>query len=337
MRKKFLILLLAGTLAAGTTGCGEIGNLAAGVAGNLLFEAGKDAVIDYLEDSAGSSTRGGHISGTFDFGTDIPDFSGSSTYIVNDNEPFFTEEELAEAAEGYEFYSDLDEYGRCGYAMASVGEETMPEAERGDISSIHPTGWWGMKESTIGPERCHLIAYMLTGENANEKNLVTGTRQMNVSGAYGDGMLAYESKVSDQIEDNGGHVLYRVTPDFRSNDELCRGVLMEAESVEDNGETLKFCVYVYNVSEGWEIDYSLGTAEYTGESTAVSDDTAYGDTASSDIAVMYYLNTNSKKIHSNDDCSAYKKASKKNKKESNQPLKALETDGYTKCSICFGS
>lgn len=342
MRNRFISGLLAVAMTIGLFGCGMTAenepSAISNIVGSLFLATGKQLVTDYLENTD-STPGGGYIEvGTFNFAEDIPDFSGSSVYIVNENEPFFTEEELAEAAEGYEYYSDLDEYGRCGYATASVGEETMPTEERGDISGIHPTGWWGMKESTIGPERCHLIAYMLTGENANEKNLVTGTRQMNVSGAYGDGMLAYESKVSDQIEDNGGHVLYRVTPDFRSNDELCRGVLMEAESVEDNGASLKFCVYIYNVSEGWEIDYSLGTAEYTGESTAVDDDTAYGDTAETSTSASgtkYILNINSKKIHKTG-CEVLKKTAERNKKETEQTLKELEIEGYSRCNVCFG-
>lgn len=285
MKKKFLLYLLSACMALGITGCGDSGGdkntdteTMSSFIGGIVAIVGQHAIKQYLEGNGNISSGGPIETGTFEFAADIPDFSGgSSTYYVNENKPFFTADELEEAKESYEFYSDLDKYGRCGYAMASVSEDTMPNEERGDISGIHPTGWWGMKESTIGPERCHLIAYMLTGENANEKNLVTGTRQMNVSGDYGDGMLKFESMVSDQIEDNGGHVLYRVTPDFRDDDELCRGILMEAESVEDNGTSLSFCVYVYNVSKDWEIDYSLGTAEYTGESTAVDDDMAYGD------------------------------------------------------------
>lgn len=338
MRKKILIELLAAVMAFGVVGCGgetgEEPSLISNIVGALAVEAGRQAAEAYLENADESNSI---AIGDFNFEKDIPDFEGKSVYVVNNNEPFFTDEELEEAKEGYEYYSDLDKYGRCGYAIASVGKEMMPTEERGDISGIHPTGWWGMKESTIGPERCHLIAYMLTGENANEKNLVTGTRQMNVSGSYGEGMLKYESMVDDQIEDNGGHVLYRITPDFRGNDELCHGVLMEAESVEDNGASLKFCVYVYNVSEGWDIDYNLGTAEYTGDSTAVTDDTAAGDLITPTPDVMYYLNTRSKKIHSNSTCAAYIAASTRNKHDSNQAIEDLEKQGYTKCKLCFGS
>lgn len=251
-----------------------IGYAAANVIKNVVESAlvpDDEASQDATEDIQTSQTQSGNIE-NLDFATDIPDYSGELVYVVNNNQPFFTDEELEEAKASYEFYSELDAYGRCGYAMASVSEETMPTEERGDISSIHPTGWWGMKESSIGPERCHLIAFMLTGENANEKNLVTGTHTMNVKG-----MLPYESMVDDQVEDNGGHVLYRVTPDFRGTDDLCKGILLEAESVEDNGQALAFCVYIYNVEDGWDIDYSTATAEYIGEDTIVIDDTAYGD------------------------------------------------------------
>lgn len=327
MRKTLIRTFLAAAACTCLVGCAEIGELAADALGWAVWQAG----TKYIESQIGNS-----IEGPIDFEEDVPDFSGNAVYVVNNNKPLFTNEELEKAKDSYEFYSDLDKYGRCGYAMASVSKETMPVEERGDISSIHPTGWWGLKESTIGPERCHLIGFQLTGENANEKNLVTGTRQLNVSGAYGDGMLLYENMIADQIESSSGHVLYRVTPDFRSNDELCRGVLMEAESVEDSGRALSFCVYVYNVQEGWDIDYNTGTAAYTGESTAVDDDTAYGDLIMPTPDVMYYLNTNSKKIHSDHTCSAYKKASKKNRKESNQSLETLESQGYTKCSLCFG-
>lgn len=264
----------------------------------------------------------------FSFSENIPDYTGNLVYVVNGNTPFFTSSEIEEAESSYESYSNLDVYGRCGAAISSVSVETMPTEERGDISSIHPSGWWGMKESTIGPERCHILGFQLTGENANEKNFVTGTHTLNVTG-----MLPYENMVADQVKTNGGHVLYRVTPDFRNYDELCRGVLMEAYSVEDSGKALSFCVYIYNVQDGWDIDYQTATAEYTGESTAVIDDTAYGDTTELTNAA-YVLNTNSKKIHK-DECSALAKTALRNKQSTNKSLKELEAEGYSKCAICF--
>lgn len=335
MRKSFLVTIVAGVLTLSLAGCTEIGSAAADAAGKVIWDAG----TKYISDSLGSASESpkettetgtGGISAEYG----IPVFSGDLVAVVNNNKPFFTDDEIKDAAAGFENYSDLDAYGRCGAATASVCTSTMPTEERGDISSIHPTGWWGMKESTIGPERCHLIAYMLTGENANEKNLVTGTHSMNVTG-----MLAYESKVKDQIDNYGGHVLYRVTPDFWNYDELCHGVLMEAKSVEDNGKSLSFCVYIYNVQNEWDIDYTTGTAEYTGESTAVIDDTAYGDASNvstvSDENATFVLNVNSKKIHLKD-CSVLEKTALRNKNNTDKTLEELETEGYTPCGVCLG-
>ena len=181
----------------------------------------------------------------------IPAYSGIASIEINGNVPYFTDDELAQATESYEFYSPLDDYGRCGYAMASVGADLMPTEERGDISSVHPTGWFSMKESSIGPERCHLIAYMLTGENANERNLITGTRFLNT-----EGMLPFENKVADYVKNTGHHVLYKVIPVFEGNDLVAKGVWMQAMSVED--DNLAFNVFCYNVQPGIGIDHANG-------------------------------------------------------------------------------
>lgn len=264
----------------------------------------------------------------------IPAYSGNASVEINGNVPYFMDDELAQATESYEFYSPLDDYGRCGYAMASVGADLMPTEERGDISSVHPTGWYSMKESSIGPERCHLIAYMLTGENANPQNLITGTHQLNVGSNAGDGMLKYEKMVGDEIEQRGGHVLYRVTPWFEGNNDLANGVLMEAKSVEDQGASLQFCVYVYNEEAGWTIDHQTGTAEYDGESTAVIDDTAYGDTDTqpNQTSATYIGNSNSMKFH-NPDCSGVSRMSEHNKVYFATRDEAVDA-GYEPCGLC---
>ena len=157
----------------------------------------------------------------------------------------------------FEEYSDLDELGRCGAAYANIGQDLMPTQKRGDISRVKPTGWRSVKYDIVDGKhlynRCHLIGYQLTAENANEKNLITGTRYMNV-----DGMLPFENMVADYIKETDNHVLYRVTPIFDGNDLVAQGVQMEACSVEDDGEGICFNVFVYNVQPGIEIDYATG-------------------------------------------------------------------------------
>lgn len=187
---------------------------------------------------------------------DIPFYSGDAAYIVNNNVPYFIDNELS--AVSYEYYSDLDPFGRCGVCVASVGNDIMPTEERGEIGHIRPTGWQTVKYPEIIDgnylyNRCHLIGFQLTGENANEKNLITGTRYMNM-----EGMLPFENMVADFVKETGYHVMYRVTPVFDGNNLLASGVLMEAKSVEDNGKGILFNVFCYNVQPGIIIDYATG-------------------------------------------------------------------------------
>lgn len=191
--------------------------------------------------------------------SDVPEFSGNASVTVNGNTPVFTQDEIT--TEAYELYGELDSYGRCTTAMACIGTELMPTEERESIGSVKPTGWNQNKYPGIVDSdppylynRCHLIGYQLTGENANEKNLVTGTRYMNV-----EGMLPYENMVADYIYATGNHVLYRVTPVFEGSNLLCSGVQMEAYSVEDSGAGISFNVYCYNVQPGVVINYSDGS------------------------------------------------------------------------------
>lgn len=182
------------------------------------------------------------------------EYSGKAYEAVNGNEPFFTDAEKNRAGSSYEIYGKLDSRGRCTAASASIGIDIMPDGERGDISQIHPTGW----QSGMGWERCHLIGWQLTGEDANERNLITGTHYFNVSG-----MLPFENMVADYIYENRyNHVLYRVTPFFRDKENVARGVLMEGWSVEDDGEGICFNVYVFNVDPDAVIDYSTGMVTY---------------------------------------------------------------------------
>lgn len=202
----------------------------------------------------------GHNSGIGSFSFDgyiIPAYDGDAYEFVNGNDPEFGTTEFVN--ESYENYSELDELGRCGVAQACLAQDRMPleDEEREDISDIFPTGWMQASYDIIPNSwlynRCHLIGWQLSAENANTKNIITGTRSFNI-----DGMLPFENAVAEYIEDTNNHVLYRVTPVFQGDNLLATGVLIEAESVED--DTIEFCVFCYNVQDGITIDYSSGNS-----------------------------------------------------------------------------
>ena len=185
----------------------------------------------------------------------VPEYSGSEYIIINDNVPEFAESDFT--TESFEEYSELDSLGRCGVAFANIGQDLMPTEERGSIGYIKPSGWQTIKYDIVDGKylynRCHLIGYQLTGENANPNNLITCTRNMNASV-----MVKFENDVADYIKETGNHVLYRVTPVFVGDNLLASGVQIEARSVEDKGEGIQFNVYIYNVQEGISIDYKTG-------------------------------------------------------------------------------
>ena len=187
--------------------------------------------------------------------TDVPQYEGNPYIVINNNMPNFTEEDFK--AESFENYSELDSLGRCSIAYANLSKETMPKEddERGDISSVIPTGWVQQKyNGEYLYNRCHLIGYQLSDEDANQQNLITGTRYFNVTG-----MLPFENQVADYIEKNeNNHVLYRVTPNFEGDNLLASGVQIEAYSIEDKGQGICFNVYIYNVQPGVTIDYATG-------------------------------------------------------------------------------
>lgn len=194
--------------------------------------------------------------------SNVAAYSGSPYVEINQNVPYFADSELSKTS--YEYYSDLDSLGRCGVCVASVGQDIMPTEKRGDIGSVKPTGWHTVKYAGVVDgnylyNRCHLIGYQLTGENANNKNLITGTRYLNV-----EGMLPFENMVADYVKETGNHVMYRVTPVFDGNNLLASGVLMEAKSVEDNGAGILFNVFCYNVQPGVTIDYATGDSALDG-------------------------------------------------------------------------
>ena len=202
---------------------------------------------------------------------ELPVYSSEPSTEIHDNVPYFQASDLTSSS--YETFSSLDDEGRCGYAVACLGPDLLPDAPRGPIGSVKPTGWHTVKYEGIDGNylynRCHLIAYELSGENANEENLITGTRYMNV-----DGMLPYENEVAGYIKSTGNHVLYRVTPVFEDDNLLASGVLMEAESVEDGGSGVSFNAYCYNVQPGISIDYATGDSSgqaYTGSEASKYD------------------------------------------------------------------
>jgi DNA-entry nuclease len=188
----------------------------------------------------------------------IPEYNGQDYVYINNNEPYFTTEELTTSS--FEQYSDLDSLGRCGIAYANISIDLMPTSERESIGMIKPSGWHTIKYDIISGKylynRCHLIGYQLTGENANEKNLITCTRQMNTST-----MVKFENSVANYIKKTNNHVLYRATPIFKDDNLLATGVQLEALSVEDDGVGIKFNVFIYNVQDGIEIDYKTGDSQ----------------------------------------------------------------------------
>ena len=188
----------------------------------------------------------------------IPEYSNANYVVLNNNEPNFTESDYT--TDSFERYSELDSLGRAKVAYANIGVDLMPTEERGSIGQVKPSGWHLVKYDIVNGKylynRCHLIGFQLTGENANEKNLITCTRQMNTVG-----MLEFENKVANYIKSTNNHVLYRVTPIYKDDNLLASGVVMEAYSVEDRGEGIKFNIFVYNVQDGIDIDYKTGDSK----------------------------------------------------------------------------
>lgn len=254
---------------------------------------------------------------------DVPEFDGETAYIpINNNIPDFKKADLVTTS--YEKYSELDSLGRCGVTMACIGVDIMPTEERGSIGQVKPTGWHTVKYDNVDGKylynRCHLIGYQLTGENANERNLITGTRYLNI-----EGMLPFENMIADYVKETKNHVIYRVTPIFDGDNLLSRGVQMEAISVEDNGEGICFNVYAYNAQPGINIDYA------TGESVLIGEEVNRPET--DETVKEYVLNTNSKKIHL-PDCKSVKDISEQNKSVVNTTKSKLINNGYVGCKNC---
>lgn len=259
----------------------------------------------------------------------IPAYDGKAYVAVNNNEPFFTDSDMTTTA--FENYSDLDSLGRCGVAYANICKDIMPTEERGKIGMIKPSGWHTVKYDVIKDRylynRCHLIGYQLAGENANPKNLITGTRYLNV-----EGMLPFENLVADYVNNTGNHVLYRVTPMFSGSNLVANGVLIEAKSVEDNGGGILFNVYCYNVQPGVGINYENGDSWLdgtTGSASSGSDTSATENSAadSSNSETMVHITATGKKYH-RAGCRTLKKS------DTEVTLDEAKSMGLSPCGIC---
>ena len=255
----------------------------------------------------------------------VPSYTGAAFTVVHDNVPYFAESDLT--TESYETYAPLDNLGRCGVAMACVGQDLMPTEKRGSIGQVKPSGWRMAKYDNVDGKylynRCHLIGYQLSGENANECNLITGTRYLNM-----EGMLPFENMVADYVKETGNHVLYRVTPVFAGNDLVANGVLMEAYSVEDKGEGICYCVYAYNVQPGIGIDYATGESHLADESAVMEN--ASVDASDAEVH-EYVLNDNTMKFHT-PECSSVKKM--KNPQYVTTTREEVRNGGYEPCNMC---
>ena len=264
----------------------------------------------------------------------IPRYNGSPYVAVNDNNPYFTENDYT--TESFEKYDPLDSLGRCGVAYANIGIGTMPTEPRGNIGNVKPSGWHSIRYENVEGlylyNRCHLIGYQLSAENANISNLITGTRYLNIHG-----MLPFESMVADYVKETKNHVLYRVTPIFEGNNLLASGVLMEGYSVEDDGEGICYNVYCYNVQPGIKINYA------TGDSKAEDGSAPYGSSAAvtkpaeqnnNSADTTFIANKNTKKFHY-PYCSSVKQMKDKNKKELNCSREEAIQQGYSPCGNCM--
>lgn len=268
----------------------------------------------------------------------IPEYTGSAYVAINNNQPFFTETDYT--TEAFETYSNLDSLHRCGVAYANICVEIMPTEKRGEIGQVKPSGWHTVKYDCVDGKylynRCHLIGFQLAGENANEKNLITGTRYLNIQG-----MLPFENMAADYVKETEHHVLYRVTPMFSGDNLVADGVLMEGYSVEDNGEGICFCVFAYNVQPGVTIDYATGDSELSDGAAAATEEVTTqaegNDSDATDSAgegeMEYVLNTNTYKFH-NPSCSSVDRIAQANRKDYTGTRESVIAMGYDPCGRC---
>lgn len=283
--------------------------------------------------SSKKDNQAGTVSGTEVQSTAVADDIASLVYqgepyaVINGNNPDFTDADMTTTS--FESYGELDGLGRCTTAFANIGKDLMPTEKRGSIGEVKPTGWQTVKYDNVDGKylynRCHLIGYQLTGENANAKNLITGTRYLNV-----DGMLPFENMVADYIKETNNHVVYRVTPVFVGDNLVASGVQMEAKSVEDNGDGILFNVYCFNAQPGIAIDYATGDSH---QDDSVSESSSQATVSDSANVQTYVLNTNTKKFHK-EFCNSAKSMDASNKKTYTGSRQELIDMGYEACGVC---
>ena len=272
--------------------------------------------------------------------SNVPSFSSSPYVEINGNVPSFSASEIT--AKAFEKYSELDDQGRCGVAFANICKEIMPIESRGAIGMVKPSGWHTVKYDFVDGKylynRCHLIGYQLAGENANTKNLITGTRYLNI-----EGMLPFEDRVAYYVEETGNHVLYRVTPVFKGKNLLASGVQIEAYSVEDRGKGVSFNVYCYNVQPGVVIDYSTGESKLAAVAPVdKASNVRIGVAPSIDLNIeqsvgykecTYVFNKNTKKFHS-PNCPSVDEMKDKNREYFYGTREEAIASGYKPCGRC---
>ncbi|MDO4437323.1 MAG: DNA/RNA non-specific endonuclease [Coriobacteriaceae bacterium] len=348
LKSRFVVVVLAAMLSLGAlAGCSAGAEAAGSGVAPANGQVGSNAVAGGgAGDAAPSDSKPGASAGAcaanFDF-AQVPWYTGNPYTVIADNVPAFTKEDEEEAAEAY---APLDELGRCGTAFAIVSREVMPAAERESIGMVKPSGWHTVRYDDLVDgkylyNRCHLVGYQLAGENANERNLITGTRYMNT-----EGMLPFENEVAAYVERTGNRVLYRVTPVFVEDELVARGVHMEAKSIEDNGAGVQFNVFCYNVQPGVGIDYVTGESwreegpmllSLDGGAGSQADGSAQAGQGGAGQSVVveraYVLNTNTKKFH-NPGCRSVRQMKDKNKSEVNTTRDDLLAQGYEPCANC---
>ena len=333
--KKNRLVVLALLFFILISGCGDnnsTSNNESLVNGNIIYNDDSSEAVN--KDKTGVEVNLNNIS----------EYNGSPYISLNANMPYFKDEEKL-ITEPFENYSNLDSLGRCGVAFANICKEIMPTEERGTIGQVRPSGWHTVKYNGVVDgnylyNRCHLIGYQLAGENANELNLITGTRYLNMIG-----MLEFENTVSAYVEETNNHVLYRVTPIFEDDNLVAKGVEMEAWSVEDKGVGICFNVFCYNVQPGIEIDYATGESwlsnkDYQKEDIKTDYSTEENLKSNKNSVTQqevkeYILNTNTKKFHL-PTCSSVNSMFEKNKQTVNGTIDDIKELGYTPCSRCLG-
>jgi len=323
--------------------------LLAAVIAACIFAAGVTAVSLYQNrsalDSINLSAAQTNVSGKDGFSlSSVPKYSGSPTVEINNNKPDFSKSELRTKAS--EKLGQLDSLGRCTTTTAVIGKESMPKGKRGSISEVHPTGWKSVRYKSVDGgylyNRCHLIGWQLTGDDAIPRNLITGTRYMNV-----EGMEPYESKVAEYIRSSGNHVVYRSTPIFKGDELVARGVHLEAESVEDKGRGISFNIFCYNVQPGIVINYKTGDSHSKtkgdklssirnvkkGKSVKSTSKSSKQTAAVKGTKRTYVINENTGKFHK-PSCPSVSRMSEHNKKTVKSTRKALIQEGYSPCQNC---